>query len=155
MLLLNQLRKYLQEPRICFLATRDENLICEINRVLGIQLSSPNSMRIFVYEGTAEKTRKNLQANKVIALSITNGFTHESYQIKGKLVELRHVNAEERVLVSNYILDFEAMAVASGIPEGIALNQLPHSPALMIEFEVEQIFDQTPKIGTGKLLTAV
>ncbi|HLF65558.1 MAG TPA: pyridoxamine 5'-phosphate oxidase family protein [Saprospiraceae bacterium] len=155
MLLPNQLKQFLLEPRFYWMATRNQDFICEIHRVLGVQVAGTDILRIFIYQGTASRTKENLLANKLIAFSVTSGFTFESYQIKGKLLEIRPVNEEEEVLMKNYIVEMDKMLVALGYSVSGVLTETLYTPAWSVEFSIEQVFDQTPKVGTGKLLTSV
>jgi hypothetical protein len=108
---------------------------------------------VYLYEGTAQRTRENLLANKHIAFSVTSGFTFESYQIKGKMLEIHPTDTEEELAMQNYIGEMEKMLVALGYSIKGLTTAIKYSPGWSIEFSIEQIYDQTPKIGTGKLLT--
>lgn len=157
MLLPNQLKTFLQEPRFYWLATRDAEFKTEPHRVFGLQIPGPDSLRFFLYQGTGEKSRANLMANKLVALSITNAFTFESYQFKGKMTEIRLITQEEEEFIANYISEMDRIVVAIGLPypENSIVAQTDYKPSWAVEFQVEQIFDQTPKAGTGNLVATV
>jgi hypothetical protein len=69
-------------------------------------------------------------------------------------VEVRAANELEQEFIWLFMLAYEAMSAEAGLLVGLTLKNVPYKPAIAIEFEVEQIFEQTPKIGTGKLLTS-
>jgi hypothetical protein len=153
-LLPNQLKQFVLEPKFYWLATRNDEFLSEAHRVLGLRISGPDSLQIFIYQGTGAQSIKNLQSNKLVSFSITNAFNFESYQIKGRLLELRPASNEEEQFMADYIQEISKMVAALGLPyaEGVVVAQTKYQPAWSIEFEIDQIFDQTPKIGTGKLL---
>lgn len=155
MLLPNHMKQFLLEPKFYWIATRNQEMICEIDRALGVQIASSDSLRIFLYQGRAHQTRENLMANRLIAFSVTNGFTFESYQFKGKMVELRPADDNEELFMQQYVQEMDKMLVALGFSIKGLLTEIKYTPAWSVEFSVDQIFDQTPKIGTGKLLTTV
>lgn len=155
MIFLTNLKEFFAEPTVYFLATRDTSFTCDVVRCVGLKVTGHATIQVYIYAETAEHALRNLRDNGLIALSVTAPFTHESYQFKGRQIEIRQAREEEREFVGRYLEEFEALAVAQGLDEGLVLNNLPSWPAYSIEIEVEQIFEQTPKTGAGKLLTAV
>jgi hypothetical protein len=57
--------------------------------------------------------------------------------------------------MKNYIEEMDKMLIALGYSIKGLLTDTKYAPAWSVEFSVDQIFDQTPKIGTGKLVTTV
>ena len=102
-----------------------------------------------------QKTVDNLKANKLVNLSCTNIFTTESYQLKGKVLSIKPATEEDNESIKTYIKEFDAAAAMVGFRPGLIADNLPHIPAIVIEFVVDQVFDQTPKVGTGKTVEAV
>ena len=47
--------------------------------------------------------------------------------------------------------DLNALASRLNIDGGI-IDRIPHEKIIAIEFEVTEIFEQTPKVGTGELI---
>lgn len=151
-----RLKEYFQRPKFYCLTTRDKNYDCDILRGLGVKLSGPDTMVVFVYAGTAGRSLENLKENGLISLACADGATHESYQLKGKQLEVRPATAEEQEFIQQYLHDLDEMYVEyGGMTGGVIIDAVAHDPALALEFEVEEIFDQTPKVGTGKLMTSV
>ena len=155
MILSTQLKEHLKGPKASYLGTRDKDYTTDIIRALGITVTGPDSLKFFIAEPTAHKALDNLRANKIVTLSVTNILNLESFQLKGRLINVIPVNDEEIKFIKEFVLQFEEAAVRMGLPIGLVTNYMLHLPALAVEFVAEQIFEQTPKIGTGKLISAV
>ena len=155
MILSSQLKEHLKGPKGIFLGTRDKELNCDLLRVLGASASGHDTIKFYLAEESAGKTLDNLRSNKLVSLSATNVFTLESYQFKGRLLSIRPANAEEAITVLEFVNQFDEAISKLGYPPGIVLNNLTYDPALAVEFVVDQIFDQTPKIGAGNQIATV
>ena len=155
MIIPSHLKEHLKGPKGSALGTRDKDLNCDLVRVLGAMASGHDTIRIFIAEKSAEKTLDNLRSNKIVALSVTNVFTLESFQFKGRLLSLKPANEEEIRSIREFITEFDEAISQLGYKPGLFINSTAYDPALSVEFIVDQIFDQTPKIGAGKQLTAV
>ena len=155
MILPSHLKEHLKGPIGAFVGTRDKDLNCDLVRVLGSMATGHDTIKFFIAEKTAGKTVDNLRSNKLVSLGATNVFTLESYQFKGRLLSIRAANAEEAMTVLEFVNQFDEAISKLGYPPGIVLNNLTYDPALAVEFVVDQIFDQTPKIGAGNQIATV
>lgn len=155
MILTNQLKEHLKGPRFSFVGTRDKDFNCDIVRAFAISATGHDSVKFYIAEKTASQTLDNLRANKIVTLSVTNVYTSESFQLKGKMLNSRPVNDEEASEISEYIEQFEEIVTTAGHRKGLVKENFIHDPALAIEFVVESVFDQTPKVGTGQQVTLV
>ena len=155
MLLSSQVKEHLKGPKSSYTGTRDKDYRCEIVRVMGVISTGHDSIKFFIAEESGARTLDNLRSNKIVTLSTTNIFTSESFQMKGRLINFRPATEEENTFIKDYVTSFDETASKLGFPPGMISNKMPHQPAVAIEFVVDQIFDQTPKIGTGKLVSAV
>lgn len=155
MILSAQLKEHLKGPKSLFVGTRDKDFNCDALRVLGGGSSGHDTIKFFIAEKTAGKTLDNMRANKLVSLSVTNIFTSESYQFKGRFLSARATNEEEANAVLEYVGQFEEAVSGMGYPKGLVADHILYKPALAIEFVVDQIFEQTPKVGTGQKLTTV
>jgi hypothetical protein len=63
-------------------------------------------------------------------------------------------NEEDIALIEDITLTFNGILTESGYPANMIANYSRYHAPLAIEFVVDQVFDQTPKIGTGKLISA-
>ncbi len=155
MILSSQLKEHLKGTRAFYVGTRDKDFTCDIVRVLGAIVTGHDSIKFFIAVKTAKNTLDNLRANKIVSLSATNIFTSESFQLKGRMIVVKDANQEEDQFIKDYIYLFDEAVAKFGLPEGLVTKSVPYHPALTVEFTVVQVFDQTPKIGTGKLVSAI
>jgi hypothetical protein len=153
MLINNDLKKFLEGGNGMGLGTRDKNLKPNYNRVVAAKVTGNNTITVTIAKKTAERALKNLDDNKMISLVVAYPLTFECYQFKGILISYNDSTAEEKIDIDNYLNKMNETVQKIGIKDG-AVYTWPHDTTITIEFEVEQIFEQTPKIGTGNQLKA-
>tara|TARA_Y100001954_G_scaffold69559_1_gene76120 strand:- start:121 stop:573 length:453 start_codon:yes stop_codon:yes gene_type:complete len=78
--------------------------------------------------------------------------THESYNLKGHVTEIRDVNADELAACNKLMKEMFALYNEMGIPEELAARYWKRTPDLAISFLVDTIFSQTPGPDAGKQL---
>ena len=149
----NQLKEFINETRAMGIGTRDAEFTPTFARVMGTKLLDDSIFKILIAKQTSELTLKNLEDNKMIALVIVNPLGFECYQFKGNYLRSYEGSDEDRTLVENWLKDFDDILAKYGLEVPIANNWL-HDPIVVIEFEIDQIFEQTPKVGTGNSITA-
>ncbi len=153
MILSSQLKEHVKGPKAAHVGTRDKDFTSDTVRVMGVIPTGHDSLKFFIAEKTAQRTVDNLRSNKLVALATTNVLNFESYQLKGRLLSIKPANDEEEAWIKEYIIQFDAEVTKIGLPQGFVINNILYLPALAVEFVVEQVFDQTPKIGTGNLVS--
>ena len=78
--------------------------------------------------------------------------THESYNLKGQVTELRDVSADEMTVCDNLRKGMYALYGELGIPEELAGRYWKRTPDIAIVISVDTIFSQTPGPNAGKQL---
>ena len=78
--------------------------------------------------------------------------THESYNLKGQVTELRDVSADEMTVCDNLRKGMYALYSELGIPEELAARYWKRTPDVAIVISVDTIFSQTPGPNAGKQL---
>lgn len=155
MIIPGHLKEHLKGPKGSSLGTRDKDLNCDLARVLGAMATGHDTIKFFIAEKGTGKTLDNLRSNKIVSLSVTNIFTLESFQFKGRLLTIKPANEEEINSISEFVNQYDEALTQAGYKPGMIINNTEYDPSLALEFMVEYIFDQTPKVGAGKQLTAV
>ena len=89
----------------------------------------------------------------MISFVQANPIMLECYQFKGIYLRSNEASDEDRTLVENWLKDFNDIMIKYELEDRIVYN-LQHEPIVVIEFEIDQIFEQTPKIGTGNPITS-
>ena len=133
------------------MGTRDTNLKPDFCRVLGVQVVDQDHLRFFMDKKSNPTSFKNLQPSAPIALTTTRADNFESYQFKGKFVKLTECSDEDNQTIQAYLHGFNDAVVALGLQDGLVYNY-PHSNTYALVMEVKEIFEQTPKPGTGNKL---
>ena len=78
--------------------------------------------------------------------------THESYNLKGQVTELRDVSVDEMAVCDNLRKGMYALYSELGIPEELAARYWKRTPDIAIVISVDTIFSQTPGPNAGKQL---
>jgi hypothetical protein len=143
-----------QHGNLAFAGTRDRDLVPYGHRVSGWFVGADGrTMTALVAEHSTDRLVDSLQDNGELALTVEEFPSHETYQFKGRYVLHRPVRRED-IQVVDRIRDRFLRSVRhlfSDAPEYL-LNAYIHVPALAVEFEVKEIFVQTPGPGAGARL---
>jgi hypothetical protein len=143
-----------QHANVAFAGTRDRDLVPYGHRVSG-WLVEPGgqSMTAFVSEHSTEKLVESLQDNGEFALTVEEFPSHETYQFKGGYLRHRSVQPADVQVVDRIRDRFlkNVRHIYGDAPEPL-LNAFIQAPALAVEFEVREIFVQTPGPGAGARL---
>ncbi len=134
------------------LGTRDSDLVPEYNRGLGAYVTGSNIIKVHIAKITSERALSNLEDNGMIALTMGNVQTYETYQAKGKAISFLDATEEEQKKVEEYMRNIDEVLVQLFGMASRAVYTFPHNPTVVIEIEVQELFDQTPKIGAGERL---
>lgn len=141
---------FLAGPNSIALATHDGKLIPECTRALGLKHHlGTDLVTVWLPETTEGNLRRNLAAEPRIAVGVNRSTTHQTFQLKGRAVAIRTSPPERR---AEQDVHWEAMVedlAAVGVPRRL-LQQVVRWPALEIDVEVTEIFDQTPGPGAGE-----
>lgn len=134
--------------------TRDADLTPECTRAWGIRVE-PDRRRvtIFLTDAVSGQTLANLRENGRIAISCTRPTDHEACQLKGRLRTIRPATERDRDRITAWHREFVAEIVAIGVPQETAEAWIT-GPALAVEIDVTDVFQQTPGPGTGEKIDA-
>lgn len=145
----DKLKLFMNGPHGINMGTRDANLKPEYHRVLGIRYVDNKHIHVFFDKDSGGRTIENLKDNQLVSVVLCSFENYESYQFKGKSKSVREANPEELLEIEDYLRDVNAQAVKIGFPNQ-AMYQFPHTSMMTLLMEVEEIFEQTPKVGAGK-----
>ena len=132
------------------MGTRDASLKPEFQRVLGAKVVDGNHIKIFLDGKTAGRIFQNLEDNQLVSVTTCSNI-FESYQFKGKSIRWAESSEEEIRMVDVYMKNFGESMKDFGLGENF-VYKYPHSQMVTLWMEVTDIFEQTPKIGTGQKL---
>jgi hypothetical protein len=141
---------FVHGPVVSWVGTRDARLRPAVTWVFGARVSAgKDEITVFIPDIEAEQVKRNAEHNGQIAFTVADGISHESYQFKGKLVELRTTSEEERAVQD--IHRSKMMSYMRMFPKPLFEGYRLY-PSTALTFRVEQVFNQTPGPDAGKML---
>ena len=144
-----------QYANVAFAGTRDRDLVPYGHRVSGWRVGADGrTLTALVAEHFTAHLVESLQDNGELALTVEEFPSHETYQFKGRY--LRHRPCRTRGhrgrRPHSRALREERPACSTPMRPEHLLNAFVLAPALAVEFEVREIYLQTPGPGAGARL---
>jgi hypothetical protein len=143
-----------QHANLAFAGTRNHELAPYGHRVSGWSVDAGGrTLTALVAEHFTANLVESLEENGDLALTLEAFPTHETYQFKGRYLLHRAVQPEDLEVVDRIRGRFlkSMRHVYPEAPEGL-LNAYIQAPGLAVEFEVQEIYLQTPGPGAGTRL---
>jgi hypothetical protein len=143
-----------QHANVAFAGVRDRDLVPFGHRVCGWRVGADQrTMTILFPDESLHRLLELLQNNGELAVTAEEFPSHETYQFKGRYLRHRElldddVEAVERVR-RRFTKSLRPMYPHA--PEAV-LNAFVSPPSLAIEFEVLEVYLQTPGPGAGTRL---
>ncbi|MGG1675390.1 hypothetical protein ACIFOT_06485 [Neobacillus sp. NRS-1170] len=130
------------EPLFIHLAVSNSNGIPYSVRGFGVKTyNDKNQLGIYILKSQTEKVRSFINSgNGAIACLFTDGFSNESYQIKGKFKEFKNPTSDEDLdILSRY-----RNGSLKLFPKMYAKYPLSAALCNLVTYKVEEVFIQTP-----------
>jgi hypothetical protein len=140
-----------QHANIAFAGTRDRDLVPYGHRVSGWRVdANQGTITAFVPAEFTPRLLESLRENGELAVTVEEFPSHETYQFKGRYVGDRALRPDDVEIVDRIRKRFvrSLRPIYADVPED-ALNAFVSDASLAIEFEVLEIFLQTPGPGAG------
>ena len=134
--------------------TRDGNLVPSGHRVSGWQTDAAGrTLTAFVAPFSVNRLIESLLHNGAIAVTIEEAGTHETYQFKGRYLHHRGIQDGDIEVADRVRRRFvrSLRPMYPDAPEPV-LNAFVSPPSLAVDFEVLEIYLQTPGPGAGTRL---
>jgi hypothetical protein len=149
-----KLVRFLEHANVAFVGVRDRDLVPFGHRVSGWQVGADQrTMTILVPDEFLEKLLESLKENGELAITVEEFPSHETYQFKGRYLRHRPVQEDDGEMVERVRRRFvkSLKPMYADAPEDI-LKSFISPPSLAIEFDVLEIYLQTPGPGAGTRL---
>lgn len=151
----DQLVEFLHGRVGVYLASRDASLRPTGLYCFGAYVAETRQrLTVYVLASRAEPTLANLQQNGRMAVLVGGIGTHTSFQFKGRFVSVRP-SAERDYAIQDIGWD-KLMSYVDQLPSADVLRSQiqgwERRPTLAIEMEIDEVFDQAPRPGTGNRL---
>jgi hypothetical protein len=143
-----------EQAKVAFAGTRDSNRVPFGHRVSGWNMGAGGRvLTAFVADGFTVGLVESLQDNGEFALTVEDFPSHETYQFKGRYLRHRPIEREDIAIVDGIRERFvkSIRTVYPAMPVGVA-SAFIAPPALAVEFDVCEIYLQTPGPGAGTRL---
>ena len=140
----------LNQPLSFWAANCDADQVPEVVHCNGIlPVNGGNQITFFIVKKYSETFTANLQISPELAFIGTSVTSFEGYQFKGHFDSLRPCTPEEVQIQLSYLDKFTDLIELMGFARGWFYESYFHQPSLAVTFTVHDIFEQTPKKGTG------
>ena len=143
-----------QRANVAFAGTRNRDMVPFGHRVSGWSIGADGrTLTALVPATSTAGLVESLQENGELALTVEDFPAHETYQFKGRYVRHRPALGDDIGAVDRIRERFmkSMKAVYPALPGYIA-GAFVSRPQLAVEFEVMEIYAQTPGPGAGKRL---
>ncbi len=154
----DELKTFLESGISAVVGTRDVDLVPEITRVWGLQVSKDRkSISLCAPLATSRKTLDNLADSGQITVCCCLPTSYKTVQLKGRCIQKADPSRADLAAVERHRLAFGRMNERIGFSrqrtETLWRRELESSAVLVkLRFAPEQIFDQTPGPDAGSPL---
>ncbi|TVZ26915.1 hypothetical protein JM83_1914 [Gillisia sp. Hel_I_86] len=137
-----------------WVASVNKNKICELTRVAGYTIEVDNEhIIIFLPKQLFEIIEPTLEADSKISFLMASILNFESYQIKGKYVSHQMCTEENVNLYQPKVLKIIEILSGMGLDGDGIFGYLLDQPSIAVRMRFTEVYEQTPKPGTGGKLT--
>ena len=120
-------------------------------RGLGVEGGPGCTLTVYVNAALAERTRADLEVNPRIAVTFSRLPDLRSIQLKGVVRAVRPTTAHDHAIQARYVEALAEQLALAGLPRSL-LRRVVTQPSLAIELEAQELFEQTPGAGAGRVL---
>jgi hypothetical protein len=129
----------------------NELLEPELARLLGCQVGSDKEFLTFYLPTLlGKKVIQNFSSTDKLSFLLAHVQTNESYQLKGTYCWHRPCTVEEVSFQDAYMRGFSTAIEAQGFSRSVVYKAYFNQPSVAVHMQVQEVYEQTPKIGTGK-----
>lgn len=149
--------RFLERANTSHAGTRDRNLVPHGHRVSGWRVGDGGrTLTVLLPEFARAHLAESLDDNGWFSVTIEEYPAHEAYQFKGRSLRLRPADREDVDVVDRTRERFLASTMPIfGERVAVPLRAFVQPPSVAVEFEVHEIYVQTPGPGAGARLFPV
>ncbi len=133
-----------------WLCNRDAQRVPDVVRLMGVR-ADPDRRHVVGYLSLAdgEEVIRNLHETPQLTLLAALIHTYESYQFKGVYTGQWACSAEEVEYQRVYVEGFARTSMRYHMSSAKIAQAYFRQPALAVRMQIEEIYEQTPRQGTG------
>lgn len=129
--------------------TRDGDLRPATQRAGGARVHADRrKVDVFLPERSGERTIANVRDNGRLAVTFSRAIDHRTVQLKGNAAVVRAARPDEEAVTQQYLETWGAAVELIGMPRS-TIKRLWAWPSVVVEVDVEAIFEQTPGPAAG------
>jgi len=141
------------EPLVFWAGNIGSHGFCDIIRSAGVTIHEGGAhLTFFITTPYSSHLLKNLHYGEEVSLLITSVASFESYQFKGEFLSSHSATDAEEKQTICFTERILKVLKAQGINTDVLIPFI-HGPKTAINFKIRVIFEQTPKQGTGKIIS--
>ena len=129
-----------------------DQLVCHTCRTCGVSNIENDQITILIMPSLSEPLINTIQKQPKISFTFINVQTFESYQLKGKYLECMALSAEDERTKGAYMNGMKEALQNIGFKYGDSFKKYAELAGVAVRMKVEEIFDQTPRPGSGSKL---
>lgn len=149
----SELRTHVAEGYAVVVATCDAGLRPQLARVWGLEIAPEGRALTFAVEAPpGSPMRANLAPGAAVALTATKPSTYRSTQIKGRLRRTWQPTDADLARAARHGEAFAENVLEVGIDTPRALRFVHDDVLVVVELEVQEVYDQTPGPAAGARL---
>jgi len=142
--------RFLAGPVISFVGTRSRQLRPNLASASAVRPDAEADTISFVLpDNEGARIKSDIADNGLIALTVIEPMSHETYQFKGRHLASRPGTDHDRALVDIQMAKIVARLIEAHYP-GEKFGRYVFWPGTVVTFRVEDIFIQTPGPSAGK-----
>lgn len=135
---------------ISFVGTRSRQLRPTVASASAVRAdAAADTMSFVLPHNEGARIKSDIEDNGLVALTVVEPLSHETYQYKGKYLSSRPGDEHDRALI-----DIQVAKIAARLDEmgfhGDLFTRYVFWPGTVVTFRVDDIFIQTPGPSAGK-----
>jgi hypothetical protein len=134
-----------------WLCNRNARLVPDIVRLMSARVEADRQHVLAYVPGpSGAGVLANLAVAPRLTLLIAHIYTYEAYQLKGTYIEHRACTPAEVEYQRAYVERFADGLVRQQLPREQIIAAYFHQPSFAVRLRVEELYEQTPRKGTGE-----
>jgi hypothetical protein len=137
-----------------WLCNRNARLVPDVVRLMSARVE-PDGQHVVAYVPgpSGSGVLANLAIAPRLTLLVGHIYTYEAYQVKGTYTGHRPSTPAEVQYQRAYVEKFAEGLVQQQLPREQIIAAYFHQPSFAVRLRVEEIYEQTPRKGTGERIT--
>ncbi len=137
-----------------WVASVNKNKVCELTRVAGYTIEADNEhITIFLPKQLFDIIEPTLEVDSKLSFLMASILNFESYQLKGNYVSHEMCSEENVDLYQARVLKIIEILSTMGLDGDGIFRYLLDRPSIAVRMRFTEVYEQTPKPGTGGKLT--